>query len=389
MAFPFLLEIPTTAPPRTWAEIDLGVIRHNVTVLRRHIAPSGLYAVVKANGYGLGAGPIARAAIEAGATGLVVSSCEEGIELREAGLTAPILVLGYVPQELAAAAVEANLTLTVNEARLACALSTVAIYRPANNPVPVHLKLDTGLNRAGLEPEKALELARLIARLPGLTLQGLYTHFATSDEPDPAFVYEQMKRFEAGRVWLAANGFHFPQHHLSNSASGITLPESRADFVRFGLALYGYYPTPAIEEVARAAGLILRPALSLKSHIVRLNEIEPGTTVGYNRTYVATERRRLALVPLGYADGYRRALSNRASALVRGQRAPIVGRISMDQLSLDVTDIPGVREGDEVVFIGSQDGANIPLEDIADLCDTIPYEIMTGLGKRVKRVYTA
>lgn len=388
MALPLSREALALSTPRTWAEIDLEAIRHNVKALRRHIAPAQFIGVVKANAYGLGAIPIAKTAIEAGAYGLAVSSCEEGQELRYAGINVPILVLGYVPIELAEAAAEAELTLTVNDSRLAQALSRATLRsRRKNGPLPVHLKLDTGLNRYGLEPDEALELARLIARLPGLALQGLYTHFATGDEPDRRFVLEQQRHFEATRAMLAGHGFHFPQQHLSNSASGIGLKESRAGFVRVGLALYGYYPSPSVEAEARRAGLFLRPALTLKSTIIRLNDLEPGEAVGYNRTYVATERRRLALVPLGYADGYRRALSNQGEALVNGQRVPVVGRISMDQLTLDVTGLAGVQEGDEVVFIGSQEDTCIAIEEVAELCDTIPYEIMTGLGRRVKRVY--
>jgi alanine racemase len=388
MALPLSLEIADLTAPRTWAEVDLRAIKYNVKVLRRHIAPAQFLAVVKANAYGLGAIPIAKAAIEAGAVGLVVASCEDGQELRQAGIIVPILVLGYVPVELAEAAVAHDLTLTVNDPALAKALSRATLRsRRKTTPLPVHFKLDTGMNRYGLEPDEALELAQLISRLPGLTLQGLYTHFATGDEPDRSFVYEQQRRFEATSTYLAQHGFHFPQQHLSSSASGIGLKLSCTNFVRFGLALYGYYPSPTIAVEAKRSGLNLRPSLTLKSIIIRLNDLEPGEAVGYNRTYVATERRRVALVPLGYADGYRRALSNQGIALVGGQRARIIGRISMDQLTLDVTGLPGVREGDEVVFIGSQEGSCVSLEEVADLCDTIPYEIMTGLGRRVKRIY--
>src|SRR4051794_26485876 len=212
MALPLSQEAQALSTPRTWAEIDLEAIRHNVKVLRRHIAPAQFIAVVKANAYGLGAVPIAKIAIEAGAYGLAVSSCEEGQELRYAGIGVPILVLGYVPIELAEAAVEADLTLTVNDIRLAQALSRATLhYRRKSGPLPVHLKLDTGLNRYGLEPDEALEMARLVSRLPGLALQGLYTHFATGDEPDRSFVLEQQHQFETTRAMLASHGFHFPQ----------------------------------------------------------------------------------------------------------------------------------------------------------------------------------
>lgn len=374
--------------PRTWAEIDLAAIRHNIRSLRRHLAPAQLLAVVKANAYGLGAVPVATAALEAGATGLVVASCEEGHELRRAGLSGPILVLGYVPVELAALAVEAELTLTVNSPELAQALSRVAgrVRRKAN-PLPVHLKLETGLNRFGLDPDRALTLARLISNLPGLVLEGIYTHFATGDEPDQSFVHEQQRRFTEICKHLAAHGFHFPQQHLSNSASGVSVKAAGGGLARIGLGLYGYHPSPEVEAQARRVALFLRPVLTLKSVVAHLNDLEAGETVGYNRTYTAHEARRIALVPIGYADGYPRALSNKGAALVNGQRAPIVGRISMDQFTLDVSDIEGVQEGDEVVLIGSQGQNDISLEEVAAHCDTISYEILTGLGRRVRRVY--
>ncbi len=375
-----------TATYRTWAEIDLGAIKHNIRALQKHFgSQTKIMAVVKANAYGLGGVPVARAALEAGAAALAVSSCEEGVALREAGLTGQILVMGYVPVECAEAAVEANLTITVNNAALAQALSW-AVRRARSyrhTPLSVQLKLDTGLHRYGLEPQEALELARLISTLPGLWLQGLYTHFATSDEPEPDFVFEQMRRFEATRTLLAAHGFHFPQEHLANSASAIDLPATRRGMVRPGLSLFGYYPS----EQSRLHGPHLKPCLTLKSVIARLSRLEPGEGVGYNRTYIAETPRELALVPFGYADGYRRALSNKGEVLINGQRARVLGRVMMDQFVVDVTDHNGLTEGDEVVLIGRQGEAEITLEEIAAACDTIPWEILTGLGSRVRRLY--
>ena len=378
---------PAIATYRTWAEIDLGAIRHNIRALQKHFGlQTKIMAVVKANAYGLGAVPVARAALEAGAAALAVSSCEEGVALREAGLTGQILVMGYVPVECAEAAVEANLTITVNNAALAQALAwAVRRVRLHRHVLPVQLKLDTGLHRYGLAPEEALELARLISTLPGLWLQGLYTHFATGDEPEPDFVVEQMRRFEATRTLLAAHGFHFPQEHLANSASAIDLPATRHGMVRPGLSLFGYYPS----EQARLHGPRLKPCLTLKSVVARLSRLEPGEGVGYNRTYMAETQRELALVPFGYADGYRRALSNKGEVLIKGQRARVLGRIMMDQFVVDVTNHKGLTEGDEVVLIGRQGEAEISLEEIAAACDTIPWEILTGLGPRVRRLYLA
>ena len=387
MALPLTMTFTEIGTPRCWAEIDLEAIKHNVRALRRLIAPAQFTAVVKANAYGLGAIPIAKAALEAGATGLAVASCEEGQELRRAGIAGPILVLGYVPEDLAGATLDADLTLTVNSLDMAQALSRAAQLRRRTRPVPVHLKLDTGLHRYGLEPQQALELCRLIATLPGLELQGLYTHFASGDEADRCFVLEQKRRFDLTHQMLEGHGFFFPQLHLSNSASAITVKEARYSFVRFGLALHGYHATPEVMEEARQAGLFLKPALTLKSIVVRLSELPAEETVGYNRTYKALENRRVALIPVGYADGYRRSLSNKGEVLIKGQRARVLGRVSMDQIVVDVTDIAGIEEGDEAVLIGRQGKDEISLEQIAEWCDTITHEILTGLGRRVKRVY--
>jgi alanine racemase len=387
MALPLTITFTDFGTPRTWAEIDLEAIKHNVRALRRLIAPAQFTAVVKANAYGLGAIPIAKAALEAGATGLAVASCEEGQELRRAGVGSPILVLGYVPEDLAQAALEADLTLTVNTPEMARALSRAVQLRRRNRPAPVHLKLDTGLHRYGLEPQQALELCRLITTLPGLELQGLYTHFASGDEADRSFVLEQKWRFDQTRQMLESNGFYFSQFHLSNSASAITVKEARYSFVRFGLALHGYHATSEVTEEAHKAGLFLKPALTLKSIVVRLSELPAEETVGYNRTFKATETRRVALLPIGYADGYRRSLSNKGEVLIKGQRAKVLGRVSMDQIVVDVTGIAGVEEGDEAVLIGSQGEEEISLEQMAAWCDTITHEILTGLGRRVKRIY--
>jgi alanine racemase len=380
------IEAAQIFPPRSWAEIDLSAIRHNVRSLRRHIYPSQVVPVVKADAYGLGAIPIAKAALDAGAAGCAVATVEEGIELRRAGIVAPLLVLGYAPVEVAPFAAEYDLTLTVYSLEMAMALSRAATRR--GRRLPVHLKLDTGLNRFGLNLQELLKVARYVSGQPCLQLQGLYSHFATSDDTDTAFVHEQLRRFEHGRKVLESHNLHFPQVHMSNSAGGIRFGAARNTFVRFGLAFYGYYPSAATEAEARAAGLHLRPSLTLKSVLASVNELAPGETVGYSRTYTATEERCIGLVPVGYADGYRRALSNRAHVLVGERRVPVIGRVSMDQFTVDLTDVPDAQEGDEVVLIGAQGNASVPLEEIAQLCDTIPYEVLTGLGRRIRRTYT-
>jgi len=375
---------------RAWAAINLSAIEHNIQALQRHIgSKTHIIAVVKANAYGLGASKVGGAAMAAGAASLAVATVEEGVELRQSGLSScSILVLGHVPGGLLGEAVASNLTLTINDPETALALSQEATrqYR-RYSPLPVHLKLDTGLHRYGLEMETALDMARYIEALPGLQLQGLYTHFATGDEADRSFVYEQLRRYEAVRPYLAEHGINFTQTHLSNSASAIGVPEARQDLVRIGLSMLGYYPSAEVSQTAYFARLRLQPCLSLKSQVVRVSEIEADEGVGYNLTWTAQRPTRLALIPIGYADGYRRALSNKADVLINGLRAPVVGSVSMDQITVDITDIGDVYVGDEVVLIGQQGKAEIPLEEIAAYCDTISYEILTGLGARVKRVY--
>jgi len=372
---------------RVWAEVDLGAIQHNIQALRRHFGyKTEIMAVIKANAYGLGAVEVARTALKAGAISLAVACCEEGLQLRDAGLNdCKILVLGPIPVGLIPAALSAKLTLAVVDTQTLSLLSREA--QQQNIIAKIQLKLETGLHRGGLDSAAALELARLAKNLPNLKLDGLYTHFATGDEPDPDFVLEQQQRYYQTRDLLAANGFNFPEEHLANSASSIRLGKVRGRLVRVGIALLGYHPSETVAEHAEANNLELKPALTLKSTIVRLHWIEAGESVGYGRTFVAQRPTRVALVPIGYADGYRRELSNRAEVLVNGQRAKVIGRVSMDQITLDVTAIPDLTVNDEVVLIGQQGQHEVSLEEIADLCDTIGYEILTGLGNRVKRVY--
>lgn len=389
LLFPNLTQTETS---RVWAEINLSAIEHNIQALQTHLgAATRIIAVVKANGYGLGATRIGGSALAAGAVSLAVATCEEGVELRESGLTScPILVLGFVPHGLIADAVAANLTLTINDPETAQLLSQEAVRQHRRySPLPVHLKLDTGLHRYGMDAETALDMARFIQALPGLQLQGLYTHFATGDEADRSFVHEQLRRYEAVRNYLLAHGFQFIQEHLSNSASSITVVEARAGMARVGLSMLGYYPSHIVAEEAHENSLRLQPCLTLKSQIVHLTDIEPGEGVGYNLTFVAQRPTRLALVPIGYADGYRRALSNKGMVLVNGKRVPVVGRVSMDQITIDVSEAGNVLVGDEVVLIGKQGSAQVTIEEVAAKCDTISYEILTGLGPRIKRVYTA
>jgi alanine racemase len=367
----------------TWAEIQLDHIEHNIRQIRSILPEqTAVMAVVKANAYGHGAAIVAQKALQAGATYLAVHSADEGIELRQEGIQAPILVLGYTPPEGADAVIEHRLTQTVYEEKTLEELSAAAIRRQAN-PAKVHLKLDTGMGRIGVtEPEDALRLARLARALPGVELEGVFTHFATSDERDSAYAAEQIARWNHFRQHFEKDGIEVPLWHISNSAAILQYSACAGNMVRLGISMYGYYPS---QEVPRR--IELRPALRLLSKIVHLKTVPAGTKISYGATYETTRETKIATVPLGYADGYSRALSNKGHALVRGVRVPVIGRVCMDQLMLDVSKVDGVEIGDEVVFYGRQGMAEIPLDEVADQIGTITYEVCCDLAQRVPRCY--
>lgn len=361
----------------TWAEIDLDAIAANVRAFRAHLPPAtGVLAVVKGEGYGHGAVEVARVALAAGATGLAVNFADEGVALRQAGLASEILVLGYVPAWEARKALQHDLTVTVHSRQTALALAAAAQER--GQPAAVQLKVDSGLSRFGLQPAEAIAFGEWLRGLPWLELTAVWTHFASADEADKTFSHQQIATFRAVADRLGPG----LRRHAANSAGAIDLPAYGFDAVRIGISLYGLYPS---DEVRRSVPL--RPALALKSRVARLAWLEPGTTVGYGRTWRAERRTQAALVPCGYADGLPRSLSNRGEALVGGQRAPYLGRVSMDQIVVDVTHIPAVGQDDEVVLIGRQGAQEVSAEELARLDGTINYEIVTQISARVPRVY--
>lgn len=333
-------------------------------------------AVVKANAYGHGALGIARAALEAGADRLAVICVDEGEQLRRGGIAAPILVMGHSPASEARRIVELGLTPTVNSLEMGRALAREADALGVR--LPVHLKVDTGLNRYGLPPREVVPLADALRELPSLEVEGIFTHFASADEGDKRFTLEQYTTFRSvveKLPWI-------PMRHVSNTATLLDRPEMSLDLVRPGVGLYGLYPS---QYVSRS--LNLRPALSLKSRIARLTPVAEGDGVSYGRTWRANRPSNIGLVMCGYADGLPRLLSNRGSVLVRGRRAPIVGRVCMDMCMADVTDVPDAAEGDDVVIIGRQGDQEISAADVAELCGTISYEILCGISARVPRLY--
>lgn len=363
----------------TICEIDLAAIRHNVGVMKAHIAGGAKFlAVVKADAYGHGAVPVAKAALEAGADMLAVAIPEEGIELRHAGITAPILVLGGIEEAAARDVVQNGLTQVVfDEARIrALAQAGQALGETAK----VHLKLDTGMNRIGVRTEDEVKaLVRLIDSLPGIELTGCFTHMATADEADATGTLAQIARFEA--LCAAIASVH-PQkiiRHAANTACIFRYPQAHADMVRGGIALYGYPPVP------EATGLM--PAMRWVTRGVFVKTIQPGDRVSYGGMFEAERPTVVMTLPVGYADGYRRGISGKGCVLVRGKRAPVIGRVCMDQVMVDVTDIPGAQAGDEVVLLGRQGEECIDADEMASWLDTISYEVLCSPSARVPRVY--
>ena len=367
-----------------WLEIDLTAVEHNARLVKELIGPRRqLLAVVKADGYGLGAHWMAEAAIRGGATWLGVACVDEGAQLRNVGFTQPILVMSYADPSEARRSIENNLTQVIAREKSADALEAAAaeLGVPAAS-VPVHIKVDTGLRRYGCLPAEVLALARHVLACKHLYLQGLMTHFATADAPDLSFVHEQLALFNQVLRATADAGIHFDIVHAANSAATLAVPESRFDMVRVGIMLSGQVPSDARKGV-----LPIRQAVRLVARIARVFPLKAGESVGYGRTWVAPGPGTAALIPIGYADGFQRSFSNRGFVLVGGKRCPVIGRVSMDQAAVDVSQVPGVLEGAEAVILGRQGDEEITADDLARWDDTISYEILTGFGRRLPRRY--
>jgi alanine racemase len=365
-----------------WVEIDLGAVRDNVAALARVAHPAAVMAVVKADGYGHGAEPVARAALDAGATWLGVALVEEGVALREAGIQAPILVLSEPPPDAAATVVAHRLTPVVYTAAGIDALAK-AVADVGAEPLSVHLKVDTGMHRVGAAPAEAVELARRVADRSELTLAGVLTHLAVADEPADPYTREQLGRFAAVLADLEAEGLRPPLVHAANSAGLLAFPDAHFDLVRAGIAVYGIPPVPELAGVAP-----LRPALALKARVSHVKVLDAGSRLSYGLRYRVERRARIATVPIGYADGVPRNLAAAGGeVLVGGRRHPVAGTVTMDQLMVDVGDEP-VDVGDEVVLIGRQGGCEVTAQEWADRLGTIAYEIVCGIGPRAPRRYT-
>jgi len=373
-ATPFLSDRPTIAV------IDMDALDHNFREVVRCAEGQQVLAVVKARAYGHGAVEVSKRLLRLGADMLGVALVEEGRELRAAGIDAPVLVMGATFPEQAEEMVSLKLTPSIFGLSAAQALSEAAYRR--RTTLNVHEKIDTGMGRIGIAPEDAPDLIDALRKLRNISVQGLMTHFADADLRDKQFASKQMDRFEALLKALEAKKITVPVRHAANSAAVLDFHRAFFTMIRPGLMLYGYNP---LEE--GALGADLRPVLSLATRIAFIKKVPAGVPISYGRTFTTKRESAVATLPIGYADGYGRGLSNRGEALVRGTRVPVVGRVCMDMCMIDVTDVPAVREGDDVVLIGSQGSERITADDIAAKTGTIAYEVLCGISSRVPRIY--
>ncbi len=374
--------MPTTVTfSPTFASVDLNALVHNLTQFRRRLAPTcDVMAVVKANAYGHGAVETTKALIRQGVTRVAVVSPEEGIILREAGIGIPIVVLGPLFHEQIPDLLAHQLTPVLSDLALLAPLAQAAAS--LGTPYPVHVKVDTGMGRLGLSLE---DLGRLLAEpsFPGLLhCEGVMTHLADTDGDATASTEQQLALFNEALDRIKRAGFRIPLVHAANSGGAVRFPQAQFSLVRPGIMLYGYHTLPGTVAVPE-----LQPVLSLHSRVAQLKIIPAGRTVSYNGTFIARRPTRIAVLPIGYADGLSRRLSNVGQVLIRGRRAPIVGLVCMDMVMVDVTSIPEVSVGDDVVLIGSQGRARITAADVATWAGTIPYEVLCGIGLRVPRLY--
>jgi alanine racemase len=366
---------------RLWAEIDLSALENNLEEIKGRLKPGcEIMAVVKANAYGHGAVTVASALIPAGVTWLGVGDSSEALELRQAGITAPILILGAIIDDEAADVVRENITPSIHSSERARFLNDEAARQ--NRILDVHLNIDTGMGRLGASPRTVIDLLHEIWNLPNLHVTGLCTHFSSASSPTLHFAREQLRTLNRVIDEAAHLGYHFQIIHAANSAAMLRMEESHFNMVRVGIALYGIDPDGFFRDV-----ISLTPVLSLKTQIVYLKTLSPGTPVGYDRTYTTHRETRVATLPVGYNDGYSYLLSNKAKAIVNGKKVPVIGNVTMDYTMIDVTYAGEVHVGDEVTLIGRSGNAQVTAEDLANLTGTIPYEVTCLLGKRVRRVY--
>lgn len=365
-----------------WAEVDLGRIEHNVKQIKSLCENKKIYGVVKADAYGHGALDIVQVLLKSGVTDLAVALITEALEIIKSGINVPILILGFTPLTFAEDILNNNIEQTVYDLEYAKKLSEIA--QEKNKTAKIHIAVDTGMGRIGFLPnEKGMEAVRQISKLPNINIEGIFTHFSTADEADKTYSVEQLAKFNKFVDDLENEGIKINIKHASNSAGIMDLPEAHFNAVRPGIIMYGYYPS---NEVIKER-LDLKPALTLKTSVVHVKTLPKDMYISYGRKYKTDKERVIATLPIGYADGYTRALSNKGKVIVNGKLASIVGAVCMDQCMIDVTDVGTVKVGDEVILLGEHGNTRFNADDLAELLDTINYEIICMIGRRVPRVY--
>jgi alanine racemase len=361
-----------------WTEIDLGKLRRNLQLIRRDLpAHVRLLAVVKDEAYGHGALDVARIAVEEGAWGFGLSTLEEAMALRDADITAPLLLLGERQEAELSWCVAHNLTVCVNDEHTVRALAKIA--SGFGKQVPVHLKVHTGMSRYGVRWDEAMSLVELICSERSLCLEGVMTHFSQSDETDKTFANLQFSRFNEALQAMAARGISVKLRHTCNSGGFLDLPHAHLDMVRVGILLYGVFPSSVCRRIPG-----IEPVMSVKARIAAIQHLKPGEVVGYGMRYTAPSERRIAVLPIGYGDGFPR-VRNQGGALIRGQRAPLIGGVAMDAVTVDITDIPEAQMWDEAIAMGRQGNVEITVHDVAKLKNSVSYDVLTNWRLRLRR----
>lgn len=365
-----------------WAEIKLSNLDYNIKQIRQKVGDKDIIGVVKADGYGHGSVAVSKVLLENGVKALAIATLQEAITLREAGFTCPIIMLGLTPPMYADTLLKYDITPVTSSFENAEALSAAA--EAEGKVIEVYAAIDTGMGRIGFLPEdETIEEFKKISRLSNLKIGGLFSHFATADEKDKAYAEQQLARYNAIYEELKQAGIDIPIRTLANSAAIMEIPAAHFDAVRPGIILYGCYPSGEVDKNQ----LSIKPVMSVKANIVHLKRVKPGFSVSYGRKFITERDSLIATLSLGYADGYPRYLSGKGRVIVNGVYAPVVGNICMDQCMVDVTDVPGVKLGDEVVIMGSQGGLTILADEIGEKTGTINYEVVCAFGQRLPKVY--
>lgn len=364
-----------------WVEINLDHIKHNIRTVKSILTKkTKILVVVKADGYGHGAIEVSRIAVSCGVDYLGVANCQEAIVLRKAKINIPILVLGIIFPQDVPKIIKYNLTPAIYRLKIAQNLSRLAKKHGQN--VKIHVKIDSGMGRMGILPEQAVNFLKKLQKLPYIELEGIYTHLATADEEDSNYTWEQFKKFKILLKELEKENIYIPLKHISNSAASVKFPVMHLDMVRVGIMTYGLYPSSYCSQKIN-----LKPAMYFKTKILQIKNLPKGSGISYGKTYITSKDTKVAILPVGYNNGYSRLLSNKGQVIIKGRKVPLVGRVCMDLCMVDVSKIEDLKEEEEVILFGGSSHNSISVDEIAKICYSINYEIVCQVGKSVPRVY--